>query len=190
MGEPAIASIPPGKIRLTYDEYVDLPDDGKRYEIIDGELFVTPAPVTRHQKISRQLQYILMAALEKEGKGEVYNAPVDVVLSRENVVQPDLLFVRVERRKIIGERYIEAAPDLMVEILSPGTRRRDVLTKSALYARFGVPSYWVVDPDLDRIEFYRLENGTYRLDCTVSSPEVAEPPEFPGLRIPLAEVFA
>lgn len=190
MAENLPTTLPPGRIRLTYDDYALLPDDGKRYEIIDGDLFVTPAPLTRHQKISRQLQFILMSALEKKGLGEVYDAPVDVVLDAENIVQPDLVFVRSERRRIITEKFIEGPPDLMIEILSPSTRRRDVLTKSALYARFGVPSYWIVDPDLDRIEFYILREGGYAAVHVASSPEVVSPPEFPELQIPLAEVFA
>ena len=182
-------TLPPGPIRLTVDDLRDLPDDGKRYELIDGELHVTPSPAPKHQRVSSKLQFLLVVALQHTDQGEVYNAPMDVVLDDATVVQPDLLFLRTEHLHFIGEKNIQGAPDLVVEILSPSTRRHDVLVKSSLYARFGVPSYWIVDPDLDRIELYRLDGTAYRLATTVQSPAVAEPEEFPGLRLPLLEIF-
>lgn len=135
------------------------------------------------------LQTILILALEKTGRGEVYNAPIDVLLDDHNLVQPDLVFISKENLQIIGDKNIRGVPDLLVEILSPSTRRRDLLVKSALYARFGVASYWVVDPDIDRIELFRLTGNEYRLVQTANGHEVVEPAEFPGLRIPLAEIF-
>ncbi|MHB8879399.1 MAG: Uma2 family endonuclease [Myxococcaceae bacterium] len=181
--------MPPGRFKLTVDEYMELPNDGKRYQILDGELDVTPAPSPRHQKISRKLQVILMRALEETGLGEVYNAPIDVILDKHNVIQPDLVFIRKERMEMVGPKNIQGVPDLLVEILSPSTRRTDVLVKSRIYASFGVPSYWIVDPDLDRLELFRLEAGTYVSAGLYSSPAVVTPAEFPGLEIPLAKVF-
>jgi Uma2 family endonuclease len=189
MSSSVSVTMPPGLIRLTLDEYMELPNDGKRYEIIDGELYVTPAPIPKHQKVSRKLQVILFLALEKTGQGEVYNAPIDLILDHHTVVQPDLLFIRSENLHIIGPKNIQGVPNLVVEILSPSTRRTDVLTKGGVYARFGVPFYWIVDPDLDRIEFFRLEDRAYQLQFLRSCPEVATPAEFPGLQISLAEVF-
>lgn len=187
----ALSSIPSGKIRLTYDDYAVLPDDGKRYEIIEGELHMTPAPTTRHQRISIRIERVLLDCLVDNGQGEVLDAPIDVLLDPENVVQPDIVFIRRENADMIGEKNIQGSPDLIIEILSPSTRRKDVLVKSALYARFRVPFYWIVDPDLDRIERFALDDqGGYRLLGTASSPEVLEPSEFPGLRLPLEEIFA
>lgn len=183
-------SIPDGPYRLSVDEYLELPDDGKRYQILDGVLDVTPAPSPRHQRVSRRLLWHLMAELERKGKGEVFNAPIDVVLDRHSVVQPDLVFLRAEHAHEVGERGIEGAPDLVVEILSPSTRRTDVLTKSALYARFGIAEYWIVDPDIDKVEVYVLRDGRYVLTSSVSAPEALTSESYPGLAIPLDEVFA
>lgn len=182
-------TIPPGHSKLSIDEYSDLPKDGKRYEIIDGELYVSPAPVPRHQKISIRLVHYLYEALELSGKGELYAAPTDVIFDRFNICQPDLIYVARENVEIIGADAIEGPPDLLVEILSPSTRRTDVLIKSTLYARFGVRFYWLVDPDIDQIEFFRLEGGEYRQAGSVRAPGIAESPGFPGLMIPLDKVF-
>ena len=179
-----------GHIRLTYEDYLTLPDDGKRYEIIDGGLAVTPSPATRHQTASRRIQHKLMSALEDTGRGFVFDAPMDLILDKENVVQPDLVYISAENKKIIERKNIQGVPDLLVEILSPSTRRRDVLVKSVLYARFGVPSYWIVDPEIDRIETFQLENGSYKPSGVFSAPEVMHPPEFPDVELPLDYVFA
>ncbi len=179
-----------GRVRLSYRDYAELPDDGKRYEILDGELAVTPAPTTRHQKISRRLHFLLYTELELQGRGEVYNAPVDVVFDDHTVAQPDLAFIAATRSAIIEEKFIRGAPDLVVEILSPSTRRRDVLVKAALYARFGVTRYWIVDPAIDRIDMLVLRDGVYATEARVDAPAVARPEAFDGLAIPLADVFA
>jgi Uma2 family endonuclease len=183
-------SIPPDHRRLTVDDYMEMPEDGKRYELIDGDLLVSPSPVPRHQRVSSRLEMILVLALQRTGQGEVFHAPLDCVLSPHDVVQPDIIFIRTDRLSLVGEKNIEGAPDLAVEILSGYSRRRDVLLKSALYSRAGVPSYWILDPAIDRMELFRLEGGVYRRVAEVNSPEVARPAEFPGLEIPLAEVFA
>jgi Uma2 family endonuclease len=189
MSSDYVPSIPPGRIRLSIDEYMELPNDGKRYEILDGDLFVTPAPSPRHQKVSRKLQFFLMLALERPGLGEVYDAPIDVILSRHDIFQPDLVFIRRENLHIVGAKNIQGVPDLLVEILSPSTRRTDVLLKSRVYARFRVPAYWIVDPDIDRIELFELEGESYRAAQVASRPEVLRPAAFPDLEIPLDEVF-
>jgi Uma2 family endonuclease len=175
--------------RLSIREYADLPDDGKRYEILDGELAVTPAPTTRHQRVSRRIQFALYDALERSGLGEVYDAPVDVVLDEHTVVQPDLAFVWAAHRDRIEEHAIVGPPDMIAEILSPSTRRRDVLVKARLYARFGVDHYWIVDPTIDRIDFYRRDGDQYTLAASVSAPETARPEGFDGVALALAEIF-
>jgi len=183
-------SIPEGRIRLSLEEYLELPNDGKRYQILDGELDVTPAPNVRHQRVSRKLEWHLVNGLERSGLGEVFYAPIDVVLDRTSIVQPDLVFVSRARAGIVGTLRIEGAPDLVVEILSPSSRRTDVIVKSELYARFGVLHYWIVDPDVDRVEIYRLAERAYELVQTGQAPaELAV--EVPGkLSLPLGEIFA
>src|SRR5436309_59662 len=134
--------IPPGPIKLTYEDYVDLPDDGKRYEILDGELEVSPAPAPRHQAVSRNLLFILHGHIHPRRLGSVYHAPIDVLLANTSIVQPDLVFIAAGRESIVTKRAIEGPPDLMVEILSPWSIRRDRVAKAALYARFGIRCYW------------------------------------------------
>ncbi|MCB9727469.1 MAG: Uma2 family endonuclease [Deltaproteobacteria bacterium] len=183
------ASIPPGRLRLTVQDYLELPDDGRRYELLDGEIVTTPAAVPRHQRIVGRLYRALVSQLDGRAGGETLIAPIDVVLDTGTVVQPDVLWIARERLSIIGEKCIEGPPDLVVEVLSPSTRRRDVLTKSTLYARFGVRMYWIADPDLDRLERYRLEDDTYVHLGTEQAPNAVEPAELPGLRLDLAHVF-
>jgi Uma2 family endonuclease len=180
--------IPPGPLKLGLAEYLELPNDGKRYQILDGVLDVTPAPTPRHQQVSKRLQARLMQALEPD-EGEVFNAPIDVVFDAHNIVQPDLLFIRKGRLNIVGPANIQGAPDLVVEILSPSNRRTDVVTKSLVYARFKVTSYWIADPEVDRLELFRLKGGAYKLAATGSLPKVMKPAEFPGLELPLADIF-
>ncbi len=175
--------------RLTYEDYVLLPDDGKRYEIIDGELHVSPAPTPRHQRVSLKLARWLLRTLEDAGLGEVYDAPIDLLLHANTVVQPDILFVRTENLSIVGEKNLQGPPDLVVEILSPSSRRRDRLVKFEAYARLGVPSYWIVDPEEQTIEVYEKESGSYRLDCRATPPGTLKPGRFPELALPLKELF-
>ena len=182
-------SIPRQPYKLSLDEYMELPNDGKRYQILDGVLDVAPVPAPRHQHIQNRLAHVLTAELEDLGRGEVYVAPIDWVLHENTIVQPDLIFIAAERLHIVGESNVRGALDLVVEIVSPSTRRTDVLIKSELYARFGVSTYWIVDPDLDRIEAYRLSNGRYEPAGAASSPAIFEPAAPAGLEIDLTEIF-
>jgi Uma2 family endonuclease len=138
-----------------------LPDDGRRYEILEGELHVNPAPTTIHQTISKRLQLELMLQLERTGKGVLFNAPVDVIFSDATVAQPDLLVMAPARRNLISERGIEGPPDLIVEILSPRTERTDREIKFRLYASAGVREYWIVDARARRVEVFSLEPTGY-----------------------------
>ncbi len=141
----------------TWEDVLRMPDDGNRYEFIGGRLYVTPAPVTRHQRISKRLQAALMRVLEDPGHGEVFGAPLLVEFpGTGDRVQPDLLFVSDGRREIIGEKQVMGAPDLVVEILSPSTAHRDRGIKLDLYARSGVRQYWIVDPDEDVVDVWRF----------------------------------
>ena len=181
--------VPPGPIKLTYDDYVELPNDGKRYEVLDGELAVTPAPGLTHQAVSRNLGYILHGYALTTGAGAVYYAPVDVLLAKTTIVQPDLVFVAAARQGILTERAVEGAPDLAVEILSPSTSRQDRVTKAALYARLGVRFYWIVDPAARTLDEYALARDSYRLVALHSGAAVARTELFPGLEIDLARVW-
>ena len=141
----------------TWEDVLRMPDDGNRYEFIGGRLYVTAAPVIRHQRISRRLQAALMRILQDGGRGEVFYAPCLVeFLGTGDRVQPDLLFVAQERREIIGEKQLLGAPDLVVEILSPSTAHRDRGIKLDLYARSGVRQYWIVDPVEDVVDVWRF----------------------------------
>lgn len=182
--------VPAGRIQLTYDDYVSLPADGRRYEILDGELAVTPAPTTKHQMVSRNLEWVLHGHAREMGSGTVLDAPIDVILSPVTVVQPDLLFVRSGREAIVKERGIEGAPDLIVEILSPSSMRQDRVVKAALYARSGVAHYWIVDPEARTVELYEIEAEAYRLIRKATAQDILRPPLFPGLEIDLGEIWA
>lgn len=181
---------PPGPIRLTYEDYETLPDDGRRYEILDGELAVTPAPVPKHQRVSGNLEFYLSSFVREHRLGEVLHAPIDVILAPTTIVQPDILFLAAARETIVTHRAIEGPPDLLIEILSPRSIRRDRVTKAALYARFGVAHYWIVDPRREWIELHELEGERYRLVARETAQAVVRPRLFPGLELALGDVWA
>ena len=183
-------SIPQGKIVLTYDDYCLLPNDSNRYEILDGELSVTPAPRTKHQSISSHLHRILANHIVANQLGDIYAAPIDLILAPTTVVQPDLIFVGNDRRHIITERAIEGPPTLLIEILSPTTHRTDRLTKAQLYAKHQVPHYWLVDPDQRTLEAYELARDHYDLAASARDAEVFVPGLFAGLSIQLSDLWA
>jgi Uma2 family endonuclease len=169
------------KHKLYYDDLAAAPNDGQRYELMEGELYVTPAPSPLHQRTSKRLQRMLEAHFEANGIGEVFNAPVDVVLSRWDVVEPDLVVVADPRQ--ISRRAIEGPPLLMVEILSPSTIDMDREIKAKRYAAFAVPHYWIVDIDARAIDCYRLEGDAYGLLQRVERGTSFEHPDWPGLHL-------
>ncbi|MGH2729092.1 MAG: Uma2 family endonuclease [Actinomycetota bacterium] len=144
----------------TYDDLQDFPEDNLRRELIGGELIVTAAPATRHQQVSLRLAATLLRYAETRG-GEALNAPFDVYFSATDVVEPDVLFVRAENLARLEDRFLRGAPDVVVEISSPSTRKLELKQKLDLYERYGVPEYWYVDLEADRIEIYRLAEGVY-----------------------------
>jgi len=146
--------------KLTYEEYALLPEDGRIHEIIDGDHVMTPAPGTHHQTISRRIQFQLYTQIETQALGLVFNAPTDVELSPTDIVQPDILVVLAARRGIVAPSRIIGPPDLVIEIISAATRDRDQRLKFALYQRAGVPEYWMVDPDTQRVtQFVRRHDA-------------------------------
>ena len=171
------------RVVLTYEDYAALPDDGRRYEIHDGELSVTPAPGTRHQRISGRLSDLLRAHVKATGIGEVLYAPVDVILANTSIVQPDLIYIAPDRASRVSARGIEGAPTLAVEILSPSTGMIDRSTKLQLYARHGVPYYWIVDQEARAMETYVLRAGGSELVLRADGVEPVSPPPFEGLAL-------
>ncbi len=175
--------------KLTYEHLQQMPDDGKRYEILEGELAVTPAPSTRHQRVLFELARFF-TRVEDAGYGRAYLAPADVVLDETTVVQPDLFFIAKDRLHIVTEQNIQGPPDLAVEVPSETTRKRDLGAKLRLYAQFGISHYWVVDPDTRTVRTLRLADSAYQEDPTLAERDVFGSPLFPGITLPLAEVFA
>ncbi len=175
------------KQRLDYSDYVHIPPDRNRYEILDGELYVTPAPSPLHQRVSRRLQRQLEDYFHTRGLGEVFNAPIDVILTHHDVVQPDLVLVTDARQ--VSARGIEGAPALLVEVLSPSTREYDQTTKAHRYAGLGVRHYWVVDPEGRRIECYRTEGGRYALVAEGAGDASLVHPDWPDLALALADLW-
>jgi Uma2 family endonuclease len=168
---------------LTYQDYAALPDDGRRYEIHDGELSVTPAPNPHHQICAASLFRVLDSHVRAHGLGMVLFAPLDVILTDTAIVQPDLVYLAPDRLATVSRRGIEGPPTLAVEILSPSTTAIDRDTKHRLYARHGVPYFWLVDPDARAIEAYRLQGDRYALALRASGAAPVDPPPFPGLAL-------
>jgi Uma2 family endonuclease len=175
---------------LTYEEYAALPADGRRYEIHDGELSVTPAPSPQHQIVSGNLFTALHAHVRQRGIGKVLSAPLDVILSESAIVQPDIVYLNQRRLERISRRGIEGAPTLVGEVLSPSTAAIDRSTKRELYARHGVPFYWIVDPEGRAIEALALGSDGYALEMRASGTELVSLSPFPDLALVPAALWA
>jgi Uma2 family endonuclease len=179
--------------KLTYDDFLSFPDDGRRHELIDGDHYVTPSPSERHQRISMELTLALGTYLKATGAGRAYYAPFDVVMSDHDVVEPDLLVVLSDQLDVLAEKHVRGAPAIVVEILSPGTRRRDETLKRQLYARAGVLEYWMVDPERETITVCRqttpglLETAA---ELTAAAGDVLTSPLLPGFSAGLNAIFA
>ena len=185
MGEPA-QTIP-----WTYEDYLAFPEDGKRYEIIEGDCYMSPAPRTKHQSTSVNLLTFLAVYLRRTKVGKAFTAPTDVVFSDTNVVQPDLLVVLAARASIITDKNIQGAPDIVIEIISETSRKTDEITKKKLYERYGVLEYWIVDPELALVKIYRLTDGRYGRaeERAEERGETVTTVLLPGLEISLTELF-
>ncbi|MEA2600432.1 MAG: hypothetical protein QOF89_1424 [Acidobacteriota bacterium] len=178
--------------KLTYDDYVLIPDDGKRHEILDGEHHVSPSPSPFHQRLVARLFRWLDGFVFPRGLGEILFAPLDVVLSWNDVVQPDLLYISRERAEISTEKNIQGAPDLVVEVLSERTRHLDEGTKLRRYDQLGVEEYWIVNGFQRTVTVCRRIDGDFRRlpELSAAAGDILTPPLLPGLAIPLAELFA
>jgi len=182
----------PTGVKLTYDDYVLFPDDGMRHELIDGEHYVTPSPNRKHQKVSGNLHLLIASWLEEHPIGQIYYAPFDVVFSKFDVVEPDLLYMSNERAsEVLTQANVQGAPEIVIEIGSPGTRKRDETIKRRLYERTSVSDYWIVDPELDVVRVYRRGGDEFDrpLELRTESGDVLTTPLLPGLDLPLARIF-
>jgi Uma2 family endonuclease len=178
----------PAALKLTYEDYALLPED-RRYEVVDGELFVTPAPTPFHQVVSERIGYLLSDHLRRTGEGVMFYAPCDVVLSTHDVVQPDILVVLAVHRSVIGEKYIGGAPDLVVEVLSPSTETRDQVVKAKRYAAFGVREMWLVDPAAKTIEVLVNAGDGFRRAELYGETDVIRSTILSGFELAGAPVF-
>ena len=196
-------------MKLTYQDLLGLPEDLLRHELIDGEHYVTPSPNPKHQRVVVNLVWMVRAYLEEHPIGRVFSAPLDIVLSKFDVVEPDLLYVSRERlERHLNDRNLAAAPELVIEVLSPSTRRRDEGVKHRLYERYGVLEYWRIDPVSDGVKVFqvsgqcrvrspargRLVEGRLVLQAELSlqagaPAPVLTTPLLPGIRLPLDKIF-
>jgi Uma2 family endonuclease len=175
--------------KLTYKQFRRLPDDGKQYELIHGEVHFTPAPTTRHQFVLRNLTGSLLQYLAKNPLGELAFAPLDVLLGDDTALQPDLIFVSNARARIIREAFIEGAPDLVVEILSTSTAAHDRATKLPVYAQSGVAEVWLIDSQAKTVEVLKLQGKKYLVDATQAGDQVLASNLFPDWQLPLTDLF-
>jgi Uma2 family endonuclease len=190
-GSDRVKPSSPG-LKLTYDDFVLFPDDGKRHEIIDGEHYVTPSPRPRHQVILGNLYLSIASWLKVNPIGRVYLSPLDIVMSDVDVVEPDLLYISNARAvSVLTEINVRGIPELLVEIASPGTRKRDDGVKRRLYERAGVTEYWIVDPEVDRVRVYRRDADTFAraIELSREHDDVLTSPVLLGFELPLARIF-
>ncbi len=179
-------------LKLTYDDFLLFPDDGKRHELVDGEHYVTPSPNTRHQRISGRLYLMIGSWLETHPIGQLFYAPLDIVFTQFDVVEPDLLYMSDERASaILTDKHVTGAPEILIEIASRGTRKRDESIKKRLYERSGVEEYWVVDPEVDVVRVYtRAASGYGRArELSAESNDVLTTALLPGLEMRLTRIF-
>ncbi|HEX5220291.1 MAG TPA: Uma2 family endonuclease [Verrucomicrobiae bacterium] len=173
--------------RWTYEEYYRL-DDDQRYEIIDGSLLMVPAPDVWHQDWLNEINLLVTLFVKQRKLGRTFIAPFDVVLDAENTVQPDLIFVAASSLDIIKPRAIFGTPDLLVELISPSSVRRDRYDKKDLYARFGVKEYWIGDPANRSLEILTLKGDRYELHCSAETSGKLTSLVLPGLEFDLAQI--
>ncbi len=178
----------PVDTRLTYEDYCLLPEDGKRYEIVEGDLFVTPSPRTPHQQVVIELGASLLRLVKRRKLGRVFVAPLDVVFSPYDVVEPDIIYISRERGSVLTEKNVQGAPDLVVEVLSETTARTDRTIKLKLYGKFGVQEYWIIDPEGPSAEIYRRGPEGLDLVAKLSATDALSSPMFPGFSVPLRKL--
>jgi Uma2 family endonuclease len=180
----------PNRIVITVEDYLEMPDDGNRYEVYEGEIHqMPPSPNLAHQRIVTNLTFVLVGHVRRLRLGEVLVAPFDVILDDLTVVQPDLVFISSERRGILLRQHVRGVPDLVVEVISPWSVQRDREIKAQLYARFGVPHYWLIDPERGEAIAYQLREGAYHQVAAAHGDGTFVAPPFRDLEIPLTDLW-
>jgi len=190
-GSDAIPPVRSG-LKLTYDDFLLFPDDGKRHELIDGEHYVTASPNTKHQQVLLNLTLVIGTWLEAHPIGRMFFAPFDVVFSDFDIVEPDLLYLSNGRMAdVVTPQHVRGAPELVVEVASPSTRSRDETIKRRLYERCEVSEYWVVDSDIDVVRVYRRSGEGFgrAMEFRRDAGDVLATPLLPGLELSLARIF-
>ena len=177
--------------RWTYDDLLAMPEDTAIREIFDGKLFVSPSPFLRHQRIVGRLYAAIFNYLEEHPIGEVFVAPLDTVFSLDNVCDPDVFFVSHERSSILTNKHVHGSPDFVIEVLSEFNAKNEKVRKLAIYERFDVTEYWIVDPEANTIRVFRRDGKALPLvsELAASAGDVAVTAMFPGLTVDLAELF-
>jgi Uma2 family endonuclease len=179
-------------VKMCYSDLLALPEDGRRHELIDGEHYVSASPTPRHQGVLRNLVLLICGFVNPRRLGQVFFAPLDVFLSELDVVVPDLIFIKRERLRLLGLRYLSGAPDLAIEVLSPSTRQVDLRIKRRAYRRYGFGEYWIVDPLNETVAVFRGEGDWLEPALSLrrgSGPQELTSPLFPGLVLTLEQIF-
>lgn len=178
--------------RMTYEEFMALPDDGKRYELIEGELILNPSPVPRHQEIVGNIYAALRGFFQTHAIGRVFLGPLDIVLADATILEPDVLAILNERAPLIGPKNVQGAPDIAVEVLSPWSRRRDEGVKRRLYEHHGVNEYWIVDPESEIVRIYRRAGAAFDRPVEIHNDEGGSitSPLLPNFSLDVRDVFA
>ncbi|WP_199615931.1 Uma2 family endonuclease [Paenibacillus alkalitolerans] len=173
---------------VTYEVYAAMPEDGQRYEIVDGVLeMLSPGPSTSHQAVGGELEYVLKQSCKSDYV--IYDAPLDVILSETDVRQPDIIMIHRSRLHILTPRGVEGVPDLVVEIVSPGSRKRDKVDKLKTYAKYGVAEYWIVDPDARTMEQFVLRDGSFELHNLFEGDDPVTSDKLPCVRFIISDIF-
>ena len=184
-----MASMPSVQARVGYTDLLNMPEDGRRYEIHGGELVVVPSPMPRHQ-MAVQTIFLLLHDYERGTAGMALIAPLDIVFDEFDVVQPDVVFFRAERRHLVDpDAVTRHPPDIAVEVLSPSTAAVDRGRKMRMFARYGVPEYWIVDPLRQRVEVHAIREGAYRQAQIASAEDIVRSVLLPNLTFTAARVF-
>jgi Uma2 family endonuclease len=181
------------RMRWTYAEFARLPSEGStRYEVVDGELAVTPAPTSGHQLVTGRLDRALGNFVDAHALGLLFPGPIDVLLGDGDYLEPDLSFVRADHADLVSERGIEGPPDLVIEILSPSTAHRDRGVKLERYRHFGVPEYWIVDLEAKAVEVWRLAEGAQAAEVVGAEGQLRWAPleDGPTLEVAVRDIFA
>jgi Uma2 family endonuclease len=176
--------------KLTYDDLQEIPPDRNRYELIEGELIVSPAPIPLHQIIVGNVFHHLLSFLEGCQLGRVFIAPCDIVFGSSTVLEPDVFFISQARLHIIGEKYISGPPDLVVEVLSESTARVDRDTKTRVYAEYGVPECWLIEPQSKTVQIFRLRGSEYEIAEVLGFNGTLTSPLLPGFSLPVSSLWS